>query len=74
MQSRTDASDLLISKLAPVLTGLCDNSPKFGQLVLIAEIHDGQLVALEAGSREKFKIAPANTAETSRGSIARGAK
>ena len=74
MQRRTEASQALISTLAPVLAELCDNSPKYGFIRLSAEFHDGQLVSLEAGNKTKFKATPNTTTLSGPGGRSGGAK
>jgi hypothetical protein len=66
MSAPTVNADALIAVLKPELEKLCRNAPLFGDLVLRASMHDGEIGRIVLGIETARKIPPRAIREGSR--------
>lgn len=58
MSASTVNADALFAVLKPELEKLCRNAPQYGDLVLRASMHDGDIGRITLGIETARKIAP----------------
>jgi hypothetical protein len=66
MSAQTVNPDALMAVLKPELEKLCRNAPLFGDLVLRASLHEGDIGRIVLGIETARKIAPRSTREGSK--------
>jgi len=63
MSARTVNADALFAVLKPELEKLCHDAPPFGDLILRASLHDGDIGRITLGIESARKIMPRSARE-----------
>jgi hypothetical protein len=66
MSAQTENSDALEAVLVPELKKLCRNAPEYGEIILRASLHDGDVGKVSLGIETARKITSRSNREVTR--------